>query len=64
MTLGRFMKRINVEIANSTDVDKTIHKYSLLLQKIESESFQSEKLIDLQRKLTFKKEMPAIIWNN
>ncbi|MFV8271505.1 MutS-related protein [Flavobacterium sp. GT2N3] len=60
IVLGRFMKRINVEITNSTDIDKTIHQYSLLLQKIENESFQSEKLIDLQRKLTFKKENASI----
>ena len=60
MTLGRFMKRINVEVANSTDIDKTIHQYSLLLQKIENESFKSEKLIDLQQKLTFKKENASV----
>lgn len=60
IVLGRFMKRINVEIANSTDIDKTIHQYSLLLQKIENESFHSEKLIDLQQKLTFKKENASV----
>ncbi|MFV5703842.1 MutS-related protein [Flavobacterium sp. XS2P12] len=58
--LGRFMKRIQVEIANSTNIDKTIHQYSLLLQKIEEESFQSGKLIDLQQKLMFKKENASI----
>ncbi|MFV8337526.1 MutS-related protein [Flavobacterium sp. RSP29] len=60
IVLGRFMKRIQVEIANSTNIDKTIHQYSLLLQKIEEESFQSEKLIDLQQKLTFKKENASV----
>jgi hypothetical protein len=39
MILGRFMKRIQAEVANSTNIDKTIHQYSLLLQKIENESF-------------------------
>lgn len=60
IVLGRFMKRIQVEIANSTNIDKTIHQYSLLLLKIEEESFQSEKLIDLQQKLTFKKENASV----
>ncbi|RYJ50616.1 DNA mismatch repair protein [Flavobacterium petrolei] len=60
MILGRFMKRIQAEVANSTNIDKTIHQYSLLLQKIENESFQSEKLIDLQQKLMFKKENASV----
>lgn len=60
IVLGRFMKRIQAEIANSTNIDKTIHQYSLLLQKIEEESFQSEKLIDLQQKLMFKKENASV----
>ncbi|RTY89380.1 DNA mismatch repair protein [Flavobacterium sp. RSP46] len=60
IVLGRFMKRIQAEIANSTNIDKTIHQYSLLLQKIENESFQSKKLIDLQQKLMFKKENASV----
>ena len=60
MILGRFIKRIQAEIANSTNIDKTIHQYSLLLQKIEEESFKSEKLIALQQKLKFKKENASI----
>ncbi|RKS14258.1 DNA mismatch repair protein [Flavobacterium sp. 120] len=60
IVLGRFIKRIQIEITNSTNIDKTIHQYSLLLQKIEEESFQSEKLIDLQQKLTFKKENASV----
>ncbi|MFV8367817.1 MutS-related protein [Flavobacterium sp. XS1P27] len=60
MILGRFIKRIQAEVANSTNIDKTIHQYSLLLQKIEKESFQSQKLIDLQQKLMFKKENASI----
>ncbi|MFV8334270.1 MutS-related protein [Flavobacterium sp. ZT3P35] len=58
--LGRFIKRIQCEIANSTAIDKTIHQYSLLLQKIEYESFKSEKLVALQKKLKFKKENASI----
>ena len=58
--LGRFIKRIQCEIANSTAIDKTIHQYSLLLQKIEDESFKSEKLVALQQKLKFKKENASI----
>ena len=60
IVLGRFMKRIQSEIANSTNIDKTIHQYSLLLQKIEEETFQSEKLIGLQQKLVFKKEKASV----
>ena len=58
--LGRFMKRIQAEISNSSAIDKTIQQYGLLLQKIEDESFQSKKLIDLQQKLTFKKENASV----
>lgn len=60
MILGRFIKRIQAEVANSTNIDKTIHQYSLLLKKIENESFQSQKLIDLQQKLMFKKENASV----
>ena len=31
IVLGRFTKRIQLEIANSSNIDKTIHQYSLLL---------------------------------
>ncbi|MFV5690343.1 MutS-related protein [Flavobacterium sp. ZT3R25] len=58
--LGKFFKRIQIEIANASNIDKIINQYGLLIQKIENESFQSEKLIDLQQKLTFKKENASI----
>ena len=58
--LGRFTKRIQLEIANSSNIDKTIHQYSLLLKKIEEETFESEKLINLQQKLTFKKDNASV----
>ena len=54
--LGMFFKRIQIEIANADDIDKVISQYSLLLKKIEEESFQSEKLKKLQQKLKFKAE--------
>ena len=60
IVLGRFMKRIQHEIANSSNIDKTISQYSLLLKKIEEETFTSEKLIHLQQKLTFKKENASV----
>ena len=60
VVLGMFTKRIQVEIANSSNIDKTIHQYSLLLKKIEEENFTSEKLINLQQKLTFKKENASV----
>ncbi|WP_035672131.1 DNA mismatch repair protein [Flavobacterium sp. 83] len=58
--MGNFLKRIQIEIANASSIDKIINQYGLLMQKIENESFQSEKLIDLQQKLTFKKENASI----
>jgi ABC-type multidrug transport system fused ATPase/permease subunit len=58
--LGKFFKRIQVEIANASNIDKIISQYGLLMQKIENESFQSQKLIDLQHQLTFKKENASI----
>ncbi|MCL6461664.1 MAG: DNA mismatch repair protein [Flavobacterium micromati] len=60
IVLGRFMKRIQFEIANSANIDKTIAQYSLLLKKIEDEIFVSEKLINLQQKLTYKKENASV----
>ena len=54
--LGIFFKRIQLEIANSSHIDKTISQYGLLLQKIEEESFQSKKLIQLQKQLNYKNE--------
>jgi DNA mismatch repair ATPase MutS len=58
--LGLFLKRIQIEIANASNIDKTIKQYGLLMQKIEEESFQSQKLKDLQQKLTFKKENASV----
>ncbi|GGA85628.1 DNA mismatch repair protein MutS [Flavobacterium palustre] len=52
--LGKFVKRIQLEIANSGKIDSIIHQYSLLVKKIESETFHSQKLIDLQQRLQFK----------
>jgi DNA mismatch repair ATPase MutS len=58
--LGLFIKRNQIEIAHSSNIDKIITHYGLLIQKIENETFLSEKLIDLQKKLTFKAENASI----
>lgn len=58
--LGRFLKRIQIEIANASNIDMIIDKYALLMQKIEEETFQSERLIDLQKRLTYKKENASV----
>lgn len=58
--LGKFLKRIQIEIAYSTNINLIIAQYGLLMQKIEEEDFQSEKLIRLQQKLTFKQENASI----
>ncbi|RZJ55702.1 MAG: DNA mismatch repair protein [Flavobacterium sp.] len=54
MVLGRSFKRIQSEIAKADNVDKIIKQYSLLVEKIENEKFESKKLIDLQKQLVFK----------
>jgi DNA mismatch repair ATPase MutS len=54
--LGNFTKRIQMEIAQSENINTIISQYSLLVQKIENESFKSEKLKDLQQKLNFKNQ--------
>ena len=58
--LGNFTKRIQMEIAQSDNINKIISQYSLLVQKIENESFQSEKLIALQQKLYFKNQKASL----
>lgn len=54
MVLGKFFKRIQSEITQADRVDQIIKQYSLLVQKIEKETFQSKKLKDLQQQLVFK----------
>ncbi|KUJ60055.1 DNA mismatch repair protein [Flavobacteriaceae bacterium CRH] len=54
VVLGRSLKRIQAEIAKADNIDKIIKQYSLLVNKIETEKFQSKKLIDLQKQLNFK----------
>lgn len=58
--LGRFMKRIQLEIANSSNIDTIISHYGLLLQIIEKEDFKTEKLIHLQNQLTYQKEKASM----
>ncbi|WP_149207165.1 MutS-related protein [Flavobacterium johnsoniae] len=54
IVLGRSLKRIQSEIAKADNIDKTIKQYSLLVQKIELEKFESKKLIELQKQLVSK----------
>ncbi len=54
MVVGRSLKRIQSEIAKADNIDKIIKQYSLLVQKIENETFQSKKLKDLQQQLIIK----------
>ena len=58
--LGRFMKRIQLEIAHSSNIDTIISHYGLLLQKIEKEDFKSEKLIRLQKQLMYQNEKASV----
>lgn len=54
IVLGRSIKRIQSEIAQADNIDKTIKHYSLLVEKIETEKFESKKLIELQKQLISK----------
>lgn len=54
IVLGRAVKRIQSEIAKADNVANIIKQYSLLIEKIERESFQSKKLLHLQEQLNFK----------
>lgn len=49
--LGGYFKRIKIEISNTVALNKTINQYSLLIQSIENEIFESKKLKDLQYQL-------------
>lgn len=60
MILGKSVKRIQSEIAKADNVDKIVKQYSLLVQKIEGETFQSKKLIDLQQQLIFKNATASV----
>jgi MutS domain V len=51
---ARFLKRIQSENSISGDIDKIVKQYGLMIQKIENETFESKKLIDLQN--VFKSE--------
>jgi hypothetical protein len=54
--LGKYFKRIQIEIANAENIDEVIKQYSLLVKKIEEETFNSPKLVDLQQRLKVKTE--------
>lgn len=53
MILGMAIKRIKAQIAQAENIDKIIKQYGLLVQKIETETFQSKKLKDLQQRLVY-----------
>lgn len=58
--LGNYFKRIQLEIANSDNIDKVLKQYSKLLEKIEEEKFVAPKLIALQQKLKFKEQNSSV----
>jgi DNA mismatch repair ATPase MutS len=58
--LGRFMKRMHLEMAHSTNIDTIISHYGLLLQKVEKVDFKAEKLIDLQKQLIYQNETASV----
>ena len=60
IVLGKFLKRIQLEIAKSDDIDKIIGQYALLLEKIEKEHFSAPRLVELQQQLKLKKENASV----
>jgi DNA mismatch repair ATPase MutS len=58
--VGKFLKRIKLENSNSTNIDKIVKQYGLLIQKIEDEKFLSQKGNDLQNSLKFENEKASI----
>jgi hypothetical protein len=48
---GRFIKRIKLENDYSTNINKIVKQYGLIIEKIENENFISSKLINLQKSL-------------
>nr|WP_315224841.1 DNA mismatch repair protein [uncultured Flavobacterium sp.] len=56
MVMGKAFKQIQLEIAKADNIDKIIKQYGLLIEKIENETFQSKKLVELQNQLIFKNQ--------
>lgn len=54
IVLGQSFKRIQSEIAKADNVDKIVKQYGLLVEKIEKETFQSKKILDIQQQLIFR----------
>ncbi|MCV9934413.1 DNA mismatch repair protein [Flavobacterium sp. LS1R47] len=57
---GMFFKRIQTEIAKAENIDKIIKQYGLLVKEIENETFKSDKLVDLQKKLVYKNAKASV----
>jgi len=60
LILGLHKNRISEEIVNSTETDKILRQYSHILEKIETENFESSKLQGLQRQLSTGKTSASI----
>jgi len=56
MVLGAATKRIKSEIAQADNIASIMKHYGLLIEKIETETFESKKLIRLQEIFVFKNE--------
>lgn len=54
--IGSFYKRIQFEIANTSEIDAIVKQYGLLIQSIEKEDFVSDELVYLKQKLTFEQQ--------
>lgn len=53
---GLFLKRILAETAHSSEINTIVYNYSLLIEKIENETFTSTKTIELQKQLVHDKQ--------
>lgn len=54
MFLSACSKRIKGEISHTTEIHEIIYRYSLIIEQIEKEDFESDKLKDLKARLLYK----------
>ncbi len=56
--VSRELKTIKKELIGSTNIDRTLRNYSLILEKMEAKEFSAKALVDLKKRL-FVSDLPA-----
>ncbi len=59
MVLGSQKKKIDREIKDSGEIHDILKQYSLIIEAIENEKFESKYLLELQKKLTYKSTLAS-----